>query len=499
MSRKHTIYASQCYLFAVLIGLSAHVVAQSEGNNAISRDTSGTIGASTDYIDASPFYNPNATNADICATLNSILTSPSVNYANNYPHGAVIDARGILPIVGGASSLTCVNNPFPASGLPPTTILLPGQTIKIQSKWILPSNTRIIGEGSGLQNYTAVVAAANFPINETAMIQMGVSSTSLATGVVIEHLSLDGGGIGNFDGVDNVSAGDGSYVNDVKIRGIGATASSGGSGGAGCTATGGTVTSLCIGPNATYSGPYTNFYIAPSTTCSGGLTCINTACAKIQAQTRGLHNITCVAGSNSGSSPLAAIYLDSYNNTIESVHVEGFQDAIVVGDNADGLGGPQVSGNTINTVTSSYGSGPVKNGIHICKQNTASGICSSSSFLVSDLMISQVLTNNPGATAVTAIKDDNVSQSVNSVGSGMGFVGLYAIGSTSATGGYARFTTNPGNTTATPTWGTGPAITNTTGKACTNSGAIYSNPSGTTGNLNTVYVCTNGSWVGIGN
>jgi hypothetical protein len=72
--------------------------------------------------------------------------------------------------------------------------------------------------------------------------------------------------------------------------------------------------------------------------------CQQTACVKIQAQTRGLHNLTCTSNSNTanqggGEWPSAAIYLDSYNTTIENVHVEGFYDAIVVGDFADGQGG----------------------------------------------------------------------------------------------------------------------------------------------------------------
>jgi hypothetical protein len=46
MSRKSTVLFARSCLIAVLVGLAARMVAQSEGNNAISRDASGTIGAS---------------------------------------------------------------------------------------------------------------------------------------------------------------------------------------------------------------------------------------------------------------------------------------------------------------------------------------------------------------------------------------------------------------------------------------------------------------------
>jgi hypothetical protein len=269
------------------------MAAQSEGNNAITSNTTGSIVASAAYIDASPFYY--GSGLDICQTVYNILSSSSMNYATNYPNGAVIDARGILPTQVN-SSLQCSKNPFPTTAFPPAMVLLPGETIQISHMWTLPSNTRIIGEGAGVQNYTALGAVSGF--SDTAMIQMGPSGGASATGVVVEHLKLDGEAAGAFDGIDNVSAGDGSYVNDVAIGGIGATPTKPTSAGSACTPSGGTVTSLCISQNATYSGPYTNFNITPSTTCSGGITCPSTACVKIQAQTRGLRDITCVAGSN---------------------------------------------------------------------------------------------------------------------------------------------------------------------------------------------------------
>ena len=105
-----------------------------------------------------------------------------------------------------------------------------------------------------------------------AMLQMG--PTSGATGVVIEHIRLEGqpqkGATQAPDGIDNLNAGEGSYVNDVSIKNVGPTLVNSSITGSACTPTGtGAVTSLCIGPFGTYSGPYTNIAMTPATNCSG--------------------------------------------------------------------------------------------------------------------------------------------------------------------------------------------------------------------------------------
>jgi hypothetical protein len=414
-------------MFAVVVmilALAVRVHGQSEGNNAI---YNSGLSYSTDYVDAFPFY----TN-DICSAINNVLTAATTS--------VVVDARGILPLQGGNAYLSCSANPFDNVTVP-STVLLPGQTIRISKPWVLPSNTRIIGEGTGTGGYTTIGVLSGFTIptgSIPTMIQMGTSITSPATGVVIEHLQLNGGGItfGFFDGIDNVSAGDGSFVNDVDIIGFGPLNSSGTVTKTACTPSGisGAMTGLCIGPGATYSGPYSNLNVAPSNNCSGGSMCANTACVKIQAQTRGLHNITCVGGSNSANFPEAAIYLDSYGNTIENVHVEGFYDAIVVGDYADNQGGlqvngaatPSVAGNTIATVTGSTSTGAqFTNTVHICKGALSTGsACSANTVQIRDLFITQALSNAPTAGTVAAIQDDigGWTGGVNS-STGEGFVG----------------------------------------------------------------------------
>jgi hypothetical protein len=85
-----------------------------------------------------------AQGADFCKILNGILTS------ENYPPaGAVIDARGLPGNT--QTNMTCSASPWAAlSNPPPSVILLPATTtaapIVIPSTWILPPNTRLIGE-----------------------------------------------------------------------------------------------------------------------------------------------------------------------------------------------------------------------------------------------------------------------------------------------------------------------------------------------------------------
>lgn len=62
-------------VLAAILVFTVQMVAQSEGNNAISSNTTGTIVASTAYIDASPFFSLTQNSSDICLTINYILTS----------------------------------------------------------------------------------------------------------------------------------------------------------------------------------------------------------------------------------------------------------------------------------------------------------------------------------------------------------------------------------------------------------------------------------------
>lgn len=505
-------------IVTLLFGMTVRVEAQDpvipglEGNNAIWNGSA--IAPSTGYIDASPFYNNvSQGNGDICRTVYYILTNSSVSYSTRYPEGAVIDARGIL-LASGQNSIPCTVDPFTGPNGSscqgttlvnlPSTLLLSATPITINCTWILPSNTRIIGEGPGHSNVTAIQIPQN-GFTGTSMLQMGPSGGS-ATGVTIEHLKLEGQPAGTtftaVDGIDNVSAGDGSYANDVLLADIGETSTSGPINNACSPSVAGAVTGLCISPNATYSGPYTNIDFTAGSNCSGGV-CLQTACAKIQAQIRGLHGITCTAKSSTQSPwPAAAIYLDAYNDTINDVHVEGFFDAIVVGDNADSEGG-QATSNTIANVTSAFGNGPVQNTVHICNPNFGYGgsnksACSSSSLPVRNLSLQNLLSNGANGNQFDAstIQDDLTSTTVNYSTYPATFAAIYFVGdSVTGTGGFSRFTTSSGSVVngtfqGVPTWGFG--STGASG-SCTN-GAIYTNTSGTSGSSYTIYVCSGGQW-----
>jgi hypothetical protein len=122
-----------------------------QGQDAV-YNSSMQVTNSPSFIDASMFAN--AQNPNICALLKSILTSTS------YPAtGAIIDARGLANSTP-PTSMTCTTaNPSPWAGIAhllPSTILLPatGATPIVipsgSSGWILPNNTRLVGEGDGI-------------------------------------------------------------------------------------------------------------------------------------------------------------------------------------------------------------------------------------------------------------------------------------------------------------------------------------------------------------
>jgi len=116
----------------------------SKGQDAVYNSSNGIVGSSS-FIDASMFAIATDT---ICSTIYKIFQGPPVYSA------AVSDARG-FPGNSGAS-MTCASGTTPWDNgktflNKPSTILLPATTaaaaIVISSKWILPSNTHLIGPG----------------------------------------------------------------------------------------------------------------------------------------------------------------------------------------------------------------------------------------------------------------------------------------------------------------------------------------------------------------
>ena len=147
------------------------------------------------------FLPPNSTlGRDLCDAVYRLMSG----FAGFPPYpasGTVIDARG----VNGATNLTCTHgSPWKEgsnTATAPSTILLPATTgaapIVISSKWILPSNTHLIGQGdaitpNGFTLGTTIQVSGSFPASNP-MIQFG-SSTGCCTAISVENLTLDGTG-----------------------------------------------------------------------------------------------------------------------------------------------------------------------------------------------------------------------------------------------------------------------------------------------------------------
>jgi hypothetical protein len=167
---------------AVLHLFSAVPAAAQTGQNAVYNGTSPV--PSPSFIDASQFA---GSATDICGVLQFVLAESS------YPaSGAVIDARGFNP---NNTKMTCSASPWAGiTNPPPSTILLPAGTIQISTSWVLPSNTRLIGEGES-DPLSAVpgttIQAGNIQSQTGTMIQFGSSAvcgSSGCGGISVERL-----------------------------------------------------------------------------------------------------------------------------------------------------------------------------------------------------------------------------------------------------------------------------------------------------------------------
>ena len=491
--RNWATFAATLALAFLFFTLPIGARAQAKGDNVVWANSTVKTGT-TAAIDAAAWCNNgDCTSVDFCTMVNDAITQglPS--------GGGVIDARGVVRSDG--KEIPCNGNPFPQSNTVPVTLLLPSSVITVHATWVLPSNTKVIGEGRKtiLQATSPFTPDSSSPVE--AMIEMGNASlcSSGCNGISVEHLKLDGNNLnvppnGGLTGIYNGNATDGSYVSDVNFVKIGAISGTQSS----------LTTGLLIDVGATGSGPYSqlDFSGGSSTNCSGQKqTCLPTACVQIRAATRGLHSITCTAASSPGSGPAAGIYLDASNNTIEDVHSEGFYDAIVLGDDAAGLNAT-VSGNVISNVTGNHGgskTGPTTNAIHICSPQSAAGspsACASGTSPITDISIFQAESIGSASGNFTAhtIQDDLTGTTVNGTSSAHAYVGMYVLGESMATSQYSRFTTAAsganGSTANLPTWAAGSSTPATT--SCTTPGALYSNKNGTGSGINstTLYVCT---------
>jgi hypothetical protein len=404
VTRFTSVWISLGIIAVLACGLSAFPTLANaqgtQGQDAVYNSSGGIVGSSS-FIDASMFVSNQ--NPNICAVLNSILSSKS------YPAtGAVIDARGLN---SNNTSMTCQASPWAGISNPlPSTILLPAGTIQIPGTWILPSNTRLIGEGEN----NPLSAAPGTTIQATnvfsgSMIQFGSSSfcgtsPTFCSGISVERLTLDGqaqavNGIVNQYSQTNTRV---DHVTIYQIRGTGLLISDTGA------------------SSASNSGPYTNIIFD-----TGGYPGLSTtACAQIWnangllTGTRGIHGLRCKSETQDAN---AAVMLDASNNSIEDVTVVGFYDGVLVGSNA--IAHSNVLLNIIGD-TQSAGVTPV-NAIHISKN-----------FAVTDLSIMGV--SNSGLTGTYTIQDDVTSPHLSDPS-----VGIYALGEPATSNGYTRFSTSP--------------------------------------------------------
>lgn len=475
--------------------------AQNQGKNAV-WGSGSTPSASAAFIDASAFAN---VNDDICVTLYNII-SPS-----SYPSsGAVIDARGIDHTNShsdGNGNMLCAESPWLHSGSPtnhPATILLPAGYstpgsggIIISQTWILPNGSKIIGEGPN-PNASAILQAASSFTAGSAMIEMGSSSSTVCpldsnnvpvcTGISVEHMTLDGSSLA-IHGIDDSYAQDRSYVRDVALKDFGGTG---------------------LSVSAPNSGPFTDMYYAAKveSSCDGSICPV---CAVLQAQTLGIHGITCIGAtsvSKGQTNQGAGIYVNASNNSVEDAHSEVFADAVRIGDIASGAVGNVVVSNVSSAISGTQ-QGNIASVVHIC------GARSNGNFLtcnnhtnggatVSDITILQAADQNGNVfvppTAVSAVIIDDVSGTSITPGMNSGApAALYVLGEQEPVGvnnQYSRFASSPstsGNnlSTVVPTWTVGGNIG--ANQTCSLPGALYSNSIGGSGS--SVYVC---SWTSGG-
>jgi hypothetical protein len=349
----------------------------------------GQLGSSA-FIDAFGY----TSSGDLCARIHSILSSGS------YPaNGEVIDARGVLPASG--STQTCATNPWGGITVP-STVLLPAGTIQISTQWVLPTGTRIIGQGPGSpgSGVTTIQAASGFATN-LALIRMNGSS-----GISVEDLALDGNNVTGSGGITDASSQELTFVKRVSmINMLG--------------------TGLAVTSGAAQSGPYSDINFSTSSTAS------STVCISLQAPTRGLHGVTCKGGSVSGSN---GIKLDAPNNSIEDAQVSGFFDGVAIGRS---FAAPS------NVLFNIKGGSGVTNVVHI----------------VGSTSTNVTLLNVTANGATTTIQDD-VSGPTLSASSNPA-VAIYALGAVVSPG-YSRLTTSP----TIPSWVVGATTPPTSGVTC---------------------------------
>ncbi len=433
------------------------------GANAVySGTTNSSIVGSPAFIDVSGFGNP--LSGDVCVAIGMGLA----DLAQNYSRQGVVDARGV-PKLGGV--YICTVNPFAnnygvTSGLwpPRATVLLPAGTISVISTWYLGQSTKLVGLGPGQTVLQASLASGD-------MIDMGkydsnycttMNTFTNCTGITIEHLTVDGASVSGVNGIVNNFAEELSYVEDVAFTNIYGVA-------------------LSIGPDtsghgtAANSGPYSNISVVTNGQTS--------QCLKMTGSfsgTRGIRGLTCT--SSSASPSIAAITVDSSNNSFRDIIISGFNDGIVIGANAT------ARNNLLMNVSGSVTSGAL---IHISGTTNSSSTCPHVGVATAPNACDITLLGLSGAASHKTIQDDLTSMSMTDLNLAMYVLGEQVFyGSSSPAAGYSLFTTSLSG----PSWYSGTKAP--MGVTCPK-GSLYSCTK--TGNCtNTLWGCKGtGGWTPI--
>lgn len=437
-------YAGLAFLWVAMCLCSVRAQAQATpGNNAVYPFSGSTVTFSDAFVDASVF---DQGHGDVCADIFKALSSVTTGTAATM---VVIDARGIQPGTNICASSPFLGIPQPSQLLLPSIILLPAGLISIQTPWVLPDRTRIIGQGadptlSGT-NGTILQAASNFPTSAYMVVFGSTSLCSMAggtcNGIGVESLTLDGNTVAA--GIQNAEAQERGYVNHVSLRNFVGTG----------------LDVETVRGQGQNSGPYSNITFLTSSNSANCVT-IN----GIEG-TRGIHNINCVGGGGP-----AGIYLEAGGNTLEDISLSNFEDGIRIGDTR------AAGGNVLLNIT---GASSLQNVVHISHNNTVNG-----------LSILQVYGN--GATHA-AIQDDQIPTSSGSTLITDNQVAIYAIGE-SMGGGYSRFTTAI-HSAHVPIWLVGRGAASGTCTSNLETGTLYSDMASS--DPYSLYLCNGVSWVAV--
>lgn len=479
MHEAHRLNWKWCLFVTVAVLVAASVIGpshlQAQGCPTVSANTgdkgvynsNGCLTNSHVYIDASAFVGTSST--DFCTVLNTALSK--------IPSGstALVDARGLYS--GSFSNLTttCPSSNDSTTANPwynistGSIVLLPAGIIQIPETWILPSGTKLIGQGgedpgtgSGVTR-TTIQAQSGFATgtNGAPMLKMGTGVG--CTGTSIEDLVLDGNKVSNLNGIDNGYCTDQSYVKRVTIYQVldnGLNVYDGND---------------PLGNNAAMSGPYSDIIFDTG----AGTVSTTTIGAYLNYATHGIHGMTCTTGSTTVTEAGTCIQVAASGNSVQDVRVEGLMTGVsvtasnVVVVNVDGDTNPRTSTSTIDVVVI----GAVQNVVVMGISNNCVSNCTDKN--------DATIKDNATSTNLTVATDP--------------YVGLYVVGaklaSVSSTS-FSRYSTSP----SAATWISGNQ--SVSGTPCTNTvnsvvyglGSLYSNTSN--GNL---YVCsvTNGEWESV--